>query len=272
MDVSEVCGRLLPAVVRPTARRQLVRYRYFGLRSSDGLLVSYPASGSTWLRFLLAHALTGEEPDFDSIRTTVPPVGRHRSAPALLAGGGRLVRTHEPLGSHAGRAGQPVVYLVRDGRTVALSYLDHLRREGRYQGDLAEFLERFVQGRLDGYGSWAAHVLSALEFGRAASARFLLLRYEDLHAHPEAELSRVLAFLGREVDHVVLATIVRAHTKERMRAKEATSRFLVRRHSDGTPVIRPDRLLGFAEQVPADVRARFERACGAALEAAGYTR
>jgi hypothetical protein len=270
MEVSEVCGRLVPASVRPLARRQLVRYRYLGLRAADALLVSYPASGSTWLRFLLAHALTGDEADFDSVRSKVPPVGRHRSAPAILPGGGRLVRTHEPLGAHAGRRGQPVVYLVRDGRTVALSYYEHLRREGRFRGELPEFLERFVEGALDGYGPWPEHVTSALEFGQTNPGSFLLLRYEQLRAEPETTLGRALTFLGRDRDRDFLARVVAANTKDRMRAKEGDSRFLAGRRTDGTPVVRPERNQSWADLVSAEARARFEAACGAALTAAGY--
>lgn len=270
MEIAEACGRLLPTAVRPAARRQLVRYRYLGLRPADALLVSYPASGSTWLRFLLAHALTGDEADFDSIRRTVPPVGRHRRAPAILRGGGRVVRTHEPLLPYFGRPGQPVLYLVRDARTVALSYFDHLRREGRFRGDVSEFLERFLHGSLDGYGSWPDHVMTAFAFERTASGPFLRVRYEELRSAPVMALRGVLTFLGHEVDDDFLAQVVAANTKDHMRAKETASQFLTRRHSDGTPVVRPEREHGWADVVPPEARARFERACDTALAAAGY--
>jgi hypothetical protein len=56
-----------------------------------------------------------------------------------------------------------------------------------------------------------------------------------------------------------------------MRAKESESRFLAGRRTDGTPVVRPERTQSWADLVPAEARARFEEACGAALTAAGYT-
>ncbi len=256
--------------LRPLARRQLVHYRHLGLRSTDALLVSYPKSGTTWLRFLVAHAITGTEADFDSIRQVFPPLGRQRDAPGLLADGGRLVRSHEPLRPYRGRPGQHVVYLVRDGHDVALSYLDHHRRLGHYTGDVVSFLEDFLAGRLDGYGPWADHVLGAQDFGRSGTAPVLTVTYEDLRAHPEVQLGRVLEFLGRPVDDDALARVVAANTKQHMRAKEAASVFLTRQRTDGSPLVRPDRRQGWAELIPADARAEFDRACGQALKRAGY--
>lgn len=266
-------ARLVPPALRPAVRRRLVRYRALGLRGDDALLVSYPKSGSTWLRFLLAHALTGAEADFDSIRDSVPPLGRQRRGRRVLSGGGRLVRSHEPLGAGtprpAGRIGR-VVYLVRDGRDVALSYLAHERRYQRYDGDVAGFLEEFLAGRVDPYGTWSDHVLGALRVAERIGDRFLLVRYEQLRAHPAAELARVLRFLGRDHAGVDLESVVAANGKERMRAKEAASTFLTAQRTDGSPFVRPDRAGGWAEETTAAQRERFAAACGTALAAAGY--
>ena len=85
-------------------------------------------------------------------------------------------------------------------------------------------------------------------------------------------MGRALDFLGRPVDQATVAVVVAASTKERMRSKEGASRFLGGRPSDGTPVVRPERRQGWVDLVPAETRARFDHACEAALEAAGYTR
>lgn len=256
--------------LRPLARRQLVQYRHLGLRPSDALLVSYPKSGTTWLRFLVAHAVTGMEADFDSIRTVFAPLGRQRHAPRLLPDGGRLVRSHEPLRPYRGRPGQHVVYLVRDAHDVALSYLDHHRRLGQYTGDVKVFLDAFLAGRLDGYGPWADHVLGADSFARSGVAPVLTIRYEELRSDAASQLGRVLSFVGRPVDDDTLTRVVAANTKERMRAKEATSRFLASQHTDGSPIVRPDRNQRWEDLVAADARAEFDQACGQALASAGY--
>jgi len=256
--------------LKPIARRQVVRYRRRGLRSADALLVAYPKSGTTWLRFLVAHALTGTEADFDSIRHVFPRLGRQRDAPELLPDRGRLVRIHEPLQPYLGRPGQQVVYLVRDGRDVALSYLDHQRRLGLYTGDVGAYIEAFLAGRLDPYGPWPDHVLAAEAFIRSGVAPVLMVKYEDLRADPETQLGRVLEFLGNPVDDETLARVIAANTKQRMQAKEAASEFLISQHTDGSPLVRPDGRPKWAELIPADARAEFDRACRAALTSAGY--
>lgn len=269
MDLSAV-GDLLPPSLYRAARRPVVRYRFWGLRRADALLVSYPKSGSTWLRFLLAHALTGHDADFDSIRETVPPVGGHRKAPALLPNRGRLVRSHESLRHYQGRRGQRIIYLVRDGRDVAVSYLAHQRRNGRFTGDVAAFTDLFLEGRLDGYAPWPVHVLSAFDLAAAKEAPFLTVRYEDLRRHTVPELVRILTFLEAEADEAELRNVVACNTKERMRAKEGASTYLASQRSNGTPLVRPDDREGWSELVPPPLRERFERICGPALIAAGY--
>lgn len=266
MQLSKV-GRLLPASVRPLARSPLVRYRFMGLRPIDAVLASYPKSGSTWFRFLLTQVLTGREVDYDAIRDTMPPVGRHRRAPALLPTGGRVARTHEPLRPWRGRADQPVIYLLRDGRDVCISYFNHLRRQGN-ASDLPTFVKTFLDGGLYGYGPWHEHVLSGLEFGRTRASSVLIIRYEDLRAQPVAHLDHALAFLGVDARAEDLAEVITANKMEHMRAKAETSTFLRTRAgsgSDGTDETRP-----WAEALPPNLQRRFVDVCGSALAAAGY--
>lgn len=266
-------ARLLPARVRPATRRALVRWRHARLRPTDGLLASYPKSGSTWLRFLLADALTATDADFDSVRDTIPPLDRCRRAPRLLPDGGRLIRSHEPLGPHHGRPGQRVISLVRDGRDVALSYLAHERRYGRFGGGPEEFVDRFLAGRVDPYGPWHEHVLAAAALERSGRVRVLAVRYEDLRARPVDELARILTFCGLDglsADTDLLAAVVARNSKDRMRAKEAHSAFLTSLSPDGTPFVRSDDRERWSDVVPLAARKEFERVCAPALVACGY--
>lgn len=263
-------GRLVPTGLRPVARHQLIRLRQLGLTSADAVLVSYPKSGSTWVRFLLGHVLSGEEVDFDSVRGALPRIGRHRGAPRLLPGGGRLVRTHEPLDALARRPRQPVVYLVRDGRDVAVSYLHHLRRVGSFEGDLAAFLPRLLSDGVDSYGPWHAHVLGALASRDQGGSPLLIVRYEDLRRDTVGELARIVAFLGIEPDTGRVERAVAANSKARMRAKEQTSRLLRSQSTDGSPLVRPDGSPSWQQLLqPAEIQ-QFEQVAGAALRAFGY--
>ncbi|MGH8905767.1 MAG: sulfotransferase domain-containing protein [Egibacteraceae bacterium] len=265
-DLIHRVGEFLPARLRPVARRPLIRFRQFGLTPVDAVLVSYPKSGSTWLRFLLGSVLGGQEVDFDSVRDALPPIGRHRGAPRLLPSGGRVVRSHEPLDALTGRGGQPVVYLVRDGRDVAVSYLHHLRRIGGFTGDFAAFLPRFLSGTIDGYGPWHTHVQGAL----APRDRQLTVRYEDLRRATVSELARILAFLGVEPEVNLLEAAVAANAKDRMRAKEQTSKLLARQNADGSSFVRGDGGPSWRQLLDPAALTEFERVAGPALQAFGY--
>ncbi len=77
----------MPRPLQSTARRLIVVNRHRGLKAADLMMASYPKSGSTWLRFVLAGVLSGREMDFDAI-TQVSPlsastrVARRSSRPA----------------------------------------------------------------------------------------------------------------------------------------------------------------------------------------------
>ena len=51
-------------------RRPVVALRHRGLLSEDAFIVSYPRSGTTWLRFLLCESIAGEAPAFGEISET----------------------------------------------------------------------------------------------------------------------------------------------------------------------------------------------------------
>lgn len=77
-----------------------------------------------------------------------------------------------------------VVYLVRDGRNVAVSYYFHLMKYEQISKDtkLEDFIVvDFNAGFIDKYTSCSSNVNSWL---KNAPKKFLLLGYEDLKANP----------------------------------------------------------------------------------------
>lgn len=261
---------VLPPPLRRRVRQTVVRRRYRGLGPSDAFVISFPKSGSSWLRMLLSHAITGDESDFDSIRRTVPPIGGHQRAAPILPGQGRLIRSHEPIRRELDLRAHPIVYLVRDGRDVAVSYFHHHQKMGTFAGSLDEFSARFIEGRVDNFGPWHRHVELACERRQAQPGRFCLVRYEDVLRAADTAVGEVLHFLGVEVDTSLVSEAVAACSIGRMRDKERRSSFLDGRGDPSRPLVREGRAGSWRNHLSQESAEQFWDVAGATLSAVGY--
>lgn len=214
-----VATRLRTALLGTRLRAPVVGLRHRGIRATDAFVASYPKSGNAWLKFMLAELVRHGEVDFESAERTIPAIGRHREAPGLLAGGGRLIKTHEPYRPEYGRA----VYLIRDVRDVVVSYHHYIQWRNNTTIDLDRFVAGWVAGRADGYGPWHEHVRSWLE-AEEAGAPVLILRYEELREHPVKGLGEVAGFLGIETTPSAIEESIAHNTIGRMREKEVLNR------------------------------------------------
>ena len=198
-------------------RSSLTELRARDLTAADRVLVSYPRSGTTWVRFLLFELVTGAEAEFGGVGGRIPYVGRHRRTPPSLALGGRLVFTHDP----PTRNGSPsVVYLARDPRSVVLSEYRWQQRRRVAPGPFDAFVRDFVDGRTNPWGSWDAHVSAWLTGPAATEGRCLLVRFEDLRADTVGQLRRLADFLAIEASDEAIARAVDHNALGRMREKE----------------------------------------------------
>ncbi|MBA3915402.1 MAG: sulfotransferase domain-containing protein [Acidobacteriales bacterium] len=181
---------------KTAARGPLIWLRHRGLDAADVMIASYPRSGNTWFRFIMAEVLTGRHAGFDDIDRMVPQVGKHWRGAATLPGGGRLIKTHEPYRQEYSKA----IYLVRDVRDVLISLYSRGVQAGVFsQLSLQEFVPLFMTGAAINLGSWQTHVQNWLESPLARDGRVLVIRYEDLRQEPEATLASALSFLGAPV-------------------------------------------------------------------------
>ena len=235
--------------------------------SQPTYLVSYPKSGSTWLRFLLANCISDQSCDFTNVHTLIPDLHFTPTCSEAESQTG-ILKTH--LSYQPGF--RRVVYLVRDGRDVAVSYFYHWQKQqgGKPLGSFRAFLERFNNGELDSFGRWGEHVLSWVDGG---TRDLLLVRYEDLKFDTVGELRRVLAFLGTPVTEETLLSAVRRSEFKRMQELEREQHHLcpTLAHTDPSiPFIRSGRNAQFVEMFMPESRLAFERIHGQALMRLGY--
>src|SRR5262250_812152 len=100
--------------------------RNFPVFPDDVFIVSYPKSGNTWTRFLIANLLYPEKhPDFSNINLVIPdPEALSKRTLAKLPRP-RILKSHQYFDPRYLR----IIYVVRDPRDVLLSqYHFHMKR------------------------------------------------------------------------------------------------------------------------------------------------
>jgi hypothetical protein len=208
---------------RTQLRAPLAWLRHLGLDSADVFLASYPRSGNTLLRFVLAEALSGVPSNFDQIQRIVPEIGVHVHAYPLVASGGRLIKTHEPYRGKYRRA----IYIVRDVRDVMLSsFARETALDVVHIRTLDEYVRPFMQGKMTRFGSWQEHVDGWMNSPLGKSGDLLVLHFEEMRTDLAGTVARCLEFLGKRVDPSVIRTAVLNNSLERMRAKEDQAKTL----------------------------------------------
>lgn len=194
--------------------------RNFAVYPDDTLLVSYPRSGNTWTRFLIANLLHPEtEVSFANIEALVPDTSSQSNRALKRTPRPRIIKSHEYFDHRY----QKVIYIVRDPRDVAVSYYNFQRKYRQIDDtcSLDRFVENFVSGKMlsADWGTWGENVGSWLA-ARCKNPNFLLCRYEDMQDDPVRELARVAIFLGIEPVQEVLQRSVERSSADRMRAME----------------------------------------------------
>jgi estrone sulfotransferase len=177
----------------------------------DVLIVSYPKSGNTWLRFLLANLLKlpGDEIDFHTVHKYIPEAGKEKDDFVELSRP-RIIKSHACKASEYPR----VVYLIRDGRDVYVSYYFHRLKQLPPDTTFRKFLER-----QDHYpGTWGEHVESWLF--RGSHPNMLIVRYEDLCSDCFIQLKRIVGFIGLELTERQLKIAIDNSSFEKMRRIE----------------------------------------------------
>lgn len=238
----------------------------------DVFIVSYPRSGNTWIRFLVGNLLDPDDPvTFANIESRVPEIYFFSDQQLLALARPRILKSHEYFDPRYKRT----IYVVRDPRDVAVSlYYYSIKRQTIPQGyPLDEFIPRFVGGEFFDYcGSWEEHVLS-WHATRNSRAGFLFLRYEDLLAHTEQELSRIAyALQTRDVSEKV-ARAVELSSAARMRNSEEKHSLdwrLTRGTRQDVAFVRQAKSGGWRSELSSPLVSTIERAWGATMKNLGY--
>ena len=254
---------------------------FFGLHSpgrnvrvlpDDVFLVSYPKSGNTWTRFLIANLVYPEKnPDFSNINELLPDPEAMSKRDLERAPRPRILKSHQYFDPRY----QKVIYIVRDPRDVVLSeyYFDIKRRAIAEEYPKQQFVSRFVRGELNHpYGTWFENAATWF-YARRGDPRFLLVKYEALQSQAMEEMGRIAGFLGISAAPERLALAIEQSSADRMRELEKKQAHLwssTRDTRQDKPFVRSAKAGGWKAELSESSVAEIESAWGGLMREMGY--
>ncbi len=247
--------------------------RNFAVYPDDTFVVSYPRSGNTWTRFLIANLVHPTEAvTFANIERLIPDTSSQSNRALKRTPRARIIKTHQYFDHRY----KKMIYIVRDPRDIALSYYAFHRKYRHIRDDypLEAWVEDFVRGKLISadWGSWGENVASWL-YTRGTSPDFLLLRYEDMVENTSGELSRIARHLGIEATPDRLSSAIAKSSADRMRELEKLGEnewVATKKHRKDIPFVGVAKAGGWRAKLPESSVAHIESAWGPLMTTLGY--
>lgn len=194
----------------------------------DILIVSYPKSGNTWTRFLIANLLFPQEPiTFANISDKIPDIYQSKERELLHIPRPRILKSHEYFDPRY----QRIIYIVRDPRDIAISFYHHKIKFGVFNENysIERFvIEQFIKGNFNTFGDWGENVGSWLG-AKKDNSNFLLLRYEDMLSNPKTELKKIAHHLKISVTNEFFDKAIKQSSFEHMQLLEKYQGLLLKK-------------------------------------------
>lgn len=227
---------LIQKIKKKVRDRQYYRFLPSNHFNEDVFLVSFPKSGNTWFRFLIANTLkfhyqVDRKVNFFSIHDIIPDICISKdvspSGPFGIQALPRLIKSHDSYNPYYYRA----VLLVRDPEKVMVSYYAHLRNYNRIPENMT--ISDMLAHKKYGIDAWNTHTRSWIE--KVHDGHIVqIFQYERLLEDTVGQLDRFFDLLGLEISSSTIQKAVQASSKRSMQtsdAKHFSTQLLKRRTS-----------------------------------------
>ncbi|MDF1672840.1 MAG: sulfotransferase domain-containing protein [Vicingaceae bacterium] len=155
--------------------------------NDDIFLVSFPKSGNTWLRFIIANLISDEEISFENIDQYVPDLYiSHKIVNSKKER--RILKSHNTYFRYYPKT----IYIYRDYRDVLVSYYLYQSALNKFKGTIQEFITSDALNKP--FKSWKNHITSALNYQKTCPENILLISYEELSLNPEKIVNKLINF------------------------------------------------------------------------------
>jgi hypothetical protein len=199
-------------------------------------IASYPRSGNTWMRFLLANLLYGRVSSTAALQDMVPDIHRGLVGAQLHGARKTLIKTHWRFAADLPLREDTMgaIYIVRHPVDVLISNLNYVILRAQQGGELQNeaqrreferrFIDSYVQGggyqrwREMGFGSWEENIRSWSEDPLPYTR--LVLRYEQMRTDINGTMATVCRFLGVDTGDAAIQAAIDRSSLEALRALE----------------------------------------------------
>jgi len=162
--------------------------RNFAVYPDDTFVVSYPRSGNTWTRFLIANLVhPDKDVSFANIEKLIPDTSSQSNHALKTTPRPRIIKTHEYFDHRYPKT----IYIVRDPRDVTASVLQFPWGPNNAVVAANDWNRLITKARLVG--------------AKLGPDRYLEFRYEDLLTKPGETMAALLQFVAGSVDQVKVA-------------------------------------------------------------------
>lgn len=246
----------------------------FGLRDNQFYLISYPKSGNTWVRIILANLLneTGEEIALHNVGKIIPDSNSSSQVSAAFEPGSifkrlpiQVLKSHDPYLSYY--KDKKVILIVRDGRDAVNSYLHYQR--ARLTGEITR--ENIIKGQFTlPIGTWSEY---AVDWHKGKCKNKLVIKYEDLIRDPISEVERICQFVGLATKREILEKAIEASSFNKLKTlEEKYGHFDDRRKDKGeeSAFVRKGAVGGAVNEFSEGEMRLFWKYCTKGMELLGY--
>lgn len=273
--VSHVTSTIKSAIPR-RIKTQVILHR--NLRQSDVFLVGHPKSGNTWLAFMLAVILEKDRAamvNISNVGEFIPTI--HNSDLSIAKyrelNSPRIFRTESP---NYPNAYPRTIYIVRDPRSVLLSYYHHCVHDtGRTDWPISDFVDEILaEGCIQSLEPflirWDYQVEAWLK--RAKHQPVVLVKYEDLKNNCRSTLQQLSDFLGLNYDADLLELAVQRGDFSKMRndEKKFGAESYPGEKGERGFFVRKGKVDSWKEEMPAEVIEKIEQEFYPVMKKLGY--
>jgi len=269
MDIKRLTQRLhgdTPGPAVPKAHGPLLpKIR----RDDDIFLVSFPKSGNTWISFIIANMII-EKLGLDmmvnhfNIHGFVPDIHQGQDLPSDMGffPFKRIIKSH----AYYHPEYKNVLYILRDPRSVMVSYHKFVVGLDKYDNDL----DNFIRDNKFGIKAWVTHVRGWLD-GIIPGTRFRILKYEDFKANPVKSVGELAELLGVSLTEESLNNIIEKSTFESMRrSEESTGSISIKRFDAEFKFVRKGKSTGWKNELSKEQISYINDVAGELMAVLGY--